>query len=143
MIGLPDVNLLMALAWSNHPHHEEAHRWFAQSAADGWATCLLTQTGFVRLSLNPQIVGVAIDCVAAVDLLTGLVAHPNHRYLETATSLTAGPFVELAPRIIGYRQVSDATLLHIARTHGAKLVTFDRPVATMCPWSENLETLTA
>ena len=38
-------------------------------------------------------------------------------------------------------EVSDATLLRLARTHGAKLVTFDKPVAGICPWRENLETL--
>jgi hypothetical protein len=141
VIALPDVNVLMALTWSNHPHHDRAHRWFAQSAADGWATCLLTQTGFLRLSLNPQVVGVSIDCAAALALLKGLVGHPDHRYLETAPSVTAGPFVDLAPRLTGYRQVTDATLLHLARTHGAKLVTFDQPVGAICPWHESLEML--
>lgn len=141
LIALPDVNLLMALTWSNHPHHERAHRWFAESAANGWATCVLTQTGFLRLSLNPPIVGVSIDSAAALALLTELVSHPHHRYLEAMPDLTAGPFVELAPRIVGYRQVTDATLLHLARAHGAKLVTFDQPVAAVCPWAENLETL--
>ena len=142
MIALPDVNLLIALAWSNHPYHEAAHRWFSQFSAAGWATCLLTQAGFLRLSLNPQVVGVSIDCTAALALLTGLVGHPHHQYMETAPSLTAVPFADLASRIMGYRQVTDATLLHLARTHGAKLVTFDKPVAAICPWPENLELLT-
>ena len=66
MIALPDINVLLALAWSNHAHHDAAHRWFARDATAGWATCLLTQTGFLRLSLNPQVIGVAIDCQAAV-----------------------------------------------------------------------------
>jgi uncharacterized protein len=141
LIALPDVNLLMALTWSNHPHHERAHRWFAESAENGWATCLLTQTGFLRLSLNRQIVGVSIDSGTALALLTMLLSHPGHRYLETIPGLTAGPFVEIASQITGYRQVTDATLLHLARTHGTKLVTFDKPVAAICPWAENLEIL--
>ena len=141
MIALPDVNVLVALAWSNHPHHEGAHRWFAKDAVDGWATCLLTQTAFLRLSLNPQVVRASINCADALALLKGLVSHPGHQYLEPAASLTTGPFAELAPRLTGYRQVSDATLLHLARTHGAKLVTFDKPVAGICPWRENIETL--
>jgi uncharacterized protein len=142
LIALPDVNVLMALAWSNHPHHKCAHRRFTQSAADGWATCLLTQSGFMRLSLNRQVVGVSIDWEAALGLLEGLMAHPRHRYLETAPSLTTAPFAEVAGRIVGYRQVTDATLLHLARAFGAKLVTFDGPIATICPWLENIETLT-
>jgi uncharacterized protein len=103
LIALPDINVLLALAWSNHAHHDAAHHWFARDATAGWATCLLTQTGFLRLSLNSQIVGVSIDCQAAVHLLHSLVAHPHHQYTETAPALTTTLFNELVPKIIGYR----------------------------------------
>jgi hypothetical protein len=142
LIALPDINVLLALTWSNHPHHEAAHRWFARDSAAGWATCLFTQAGFMRLSLNPQVVGVAIDCQAALHLLQSLVAHPYHRYAETAPALTATPFDELVPKVIGYRQMPDATLLHLARVHGMKLVTFDQAVTVVCPWNDNLQLLT-
>jgi uncharacterized protein len=141
LIALPDFNMWLALAWGNHVHHDAPHRCFARDATTGWATCLLTQTGFLRFSLNSQIVGVSIDCQAAVHLLHNLVAHPHHQYRETAPGLTTPLFIELVPRIIGYRQVSDATLLHLARLGGLKLVTFDRPVAAVCPWPEHLELL--
>ena len=142
MIALPGINVLLAPAWSNHAHHEAAHRWFARNAAAGWATCLLTQTGFLHLSLNPQVVSVSIDCQAAVHLLRSLVAHPHHQYTDIAPALTTTRFDELVPKIIGYRQVSDATLLHLARLGELKLVTFERPVAAVCPWPEHLELLT-
>jgi toxin-antitoxin system PIN domain toxin len=142
LIALPDINVLLALAWSNHAHHDAAHRWFARDATAGWATCLFTQTGFLRLSLNPQVVGVLIDCQAAVHLLHSLVAHPHHQYIDSAPALTTTPFDELVPKIVGYRQVSDATLLHLARVGGLTLVTFDRPVAAVCPWPDHLELLT-
>jgi len=61
---------------------------------------------------------------------------------ETAPALTAPSFGELAPTIMGYRQVSDATLLYLARVHGMKLITFDRPIAAVCPWPDHLELLT-
>ena len=142
MIGLPDINVLLALAWSNHAHHEAAHRWFARDAAAGWSTCLLTQSGFMRLSLNPQIVGVSLDCRAALELLQSLVEHAHHQYTETAPALTSTDFDELVPKIMGYRQVPDATLLYLARVHDLKLITFDRPIAAICPWPEHLELLT-
>jgi predicted nucleic acid-binding protein len=75
LIALPDVNVLLSLAWANHPHHQAAHDWFAREASAGWATCLLTQTGFLRLSLNPSIVRVSIDCAGALALLAGMWAH--------------------------------------------------------------------
>ena len=141
MTALLDVNVLLSLAWSNHPHHQAAHDWFARNASAGWATCLLTQIGFLRLSLNPKIVGVSIDCPAALSLLAGLVAHPQHQFIERAPTASAAPFDELVPRIFGHQQISDATLLHLARFHGAKLVTLDQAMTALCPWSGNLEVI--
>ena len=94
MIHLPDVNVLLALAWSNHPHHEAAHRWFGSESLVGWATCLLTQGGFVRLSLNPQVVGVRLDASAALDLLIDLAAHPRHQYVQASPPLTDDAFAD-------------------------------------------------
>jgi hypothetical protein len=36
-----DVNLLIALAWPNHPQHARAHAWFAKERAKGWRTCMV------------------------------------------------------------------------------------------------------
>lgn len=141
MIALPDVNVLLALAWANHMHHDAAHRWFATTSGGGWATNLFTQSGFVRLSLNPQVVGISIDCVTALKLLKGLVERPEHLFLDSCSPLTATSFGELASRIRGYRQTPDAILLHDARVHQAKLVTFDQGVSSISPWPENVECL--
>jgi uncharacterized protein len=141
LIALPDVNVLLALAWGQHVHHDAAHAWFQRSAADGWATCLLTQTAFLRLSLNPHVVHVAIDCRAARDLLAGLIAHPHHQFVSEARALTSDLFDAIVPLIGGYRQMTDATLLFLARASGLKLVTFDQSVLAVCPWPENIEIL--
>ena len=141
MISLPDVNVLLALAWGNHPHHEAAHQWFAGASSAGWATCLLTQSGFLRLSLNPQVVKTSIDCQEAVDLLEAIINHPQHAYYDSAPPLTEAPFVELAQKIVGYRQVTDATLLHVAKAHGLKLVTFDQHAASIASSDEDVEVL--
>ena len=58
--ALLDINVLLALAWPNHDHHDAAHRWFDEVPDRKWATCTLTQLGFIRissnLSANPQMV---------------------------------------------------------------------------------------
>ena len=39
MAFLFDVNLLVALAWPSHVHHQAALAWFQRNQAVGWATC--------------------------------------------------------------------------------------------------------
>src|SRR5881296_2069699 len=107
----------MALSWANHPHHAASHSWFGGHSTDGWATCLPTQTGFLRLSLNPQIVGVPMTGVEVVKLLRGLTAHPHHHSFDSRPDLTHADFEPLSRRLQGYRQVSDAVLLAIAKQH--------------------------
>lgn len=141
MTSLPDVNVLLSLVWANHPHHTAAQAWFTQSATAGWATCLLTQIGFLRLSLNSSIVGVALDCPSVVSMLASLMAHPNYQFLDVAPTLTGEPFDDFIPRITGHQQVTDAALLHLARFHGMKLVTLDRGAVELCPWSRNVEVI--
>jgi predicted nucleic acid-binding protein len=48
--ALLDINVLVALAWPNHVHHETALHWFEVNHTYGWATSPLTQSGFVRVS---------------------------------------------------------------------------------------------
>lgn len=78
MIALLDVNLLVALAWPKHVHHVPALRWFRAHRDDGWATCPLTQTGFVRVSSNRSALPDAKSPQEALQLLRRIVALPGH-----------------------------------------------------------------
>ena len=42
MIHLLDINILIALVDSDHPHHAAATVFFKRAMNDGWATCPLT-----------------------------------------------------------------------------------------------------
>lgn len=53
-MALLDVNALVALAWDSHIHHARIREWFTANATLGWATCPLTEAGFVRVSTNPK-----------------------------------------------------------------------------------------
>lgn len=110
-------------------HPPAAHDWFLANAAAGWATCVLTQSGFLRLSLNPQVVGVTLATADAIKLLNGLVQHPQHQFVESLPTLASPEFSMLSTRLQGYRQTSDFVLLHVAQHHGLRLVTFDKPLA--------------
>lgn len=46
---LIDVNALLALAWPT-PMHAVAEDWFFALGRTAWATCTVTELGFIRLS---------------------------------------------------------------------------------------------
>ncbi|MBP1742910.1 MAG: domain protein family protein, partial [Deltaproteobacteria bacterium] len=53
-IYLLDINLLLALSDPMHIHHPLAHRWFAEKGQHAWATCPLTENGFIRIASHPN-----------------------------------------------------------------------------------------
>ena len=78
MTALLDVNVLIALAWPNHVHHAAARAWFEDRREEGWATCPLTEAGFVRVSCNPSVVRhtvTPLDAIAVLEKLTRLGTH--------------------------------------------------------------------
>ena len=121
---LLDVNALMALAWPNHQFHRTVVARLERQPPPRWATCALTQLGFVRLSSNPAIVGVRRAPSQAVDLLTELVRDRRHRYLETCPSLPS--VAARFRRLLGHQQVTDAYLIAVAAANDAVLLTLDR-----------------
>lgn len=130
MSGLLDVNVLIALTWPTHVHHAAARRWFDRHSADGWATCPITQLGFVRLSSNPGIIRDAVAPREAVAMLARLVALPGHRFWPDEIPVAAtGPFAALA--FVGHRQATDAYLLALAQRQQGRLVTLDHGIAEL------------
>jgi len=77
---LPDTNVLLAIAWPNHQHHRRAHSWFEHAAPAGWATCALTELGFVRLSSSPAFTRDAASPSDAIELLVELCGFGKHAY---------------------------------------------------------------
>jgi toxin-antitoxin system PIN domain toxin len=132
VISLLDVNVLVALAWPNHVHHEPAHRWFRKIRSGGWATCPLTQTGFVRVSSNDRVLPDARPPAEALAVLEKITRVPGHVFWSDDTSLCTSRFVARG-RLVGYRQVMDAHLLALALARGGRLATFDRGVLEIVP----------
>jgi uncharacterized protein len=137
-VGLLDVNALVALAWDSHVHHASMRAWFGAHSSDGWATCPLTESGFVRVSSNPNVLPSPIETEAARGVLASLRALAGHRFLVDDVSIADGD----VPAFSGHRQVTDAHLLTLARRHDVRLVTFDRGVVALAG-GEGVELLTA
>ncbi len=70
MPRLLDVHVLVALAWPDHGHHGAARRWFGAHHGEGWATCSVTEAGFIRVSSSVRTSPDARPPGAAAVLLT-------------------------------------------------------------------------
>ena len=140
MTALPDVNTLVALAWPNHVHHGAARAWFADARRSGWATCPVTQAGFVRVSSNRRVTPDARTPAEVVRLLTALVAVGEHTFWPDDVDWTR-PDGPATTRLGGYRQVTDAHLVALAAGAGGQLVTFDRGAKALRPDAVTLLTL--
>jgi hypothetical protein len=121
---LLDLNVLLALAWPNHQFHGPARRRLERSRHP-WATCALTQLGFIRLSSNPHVVGAKVTPGDAASLLANLVDDARHSYLAAMPAPTEAPLREVFDRILGNKQVTDAYLIALADHHRCRLLTFD------------------
>lgn len=128
------MNVLVALAWPNHVHHEAAHRWFAasQRAKQRWATCPVTQSGFVRVSSNPRVVPHARSPLEAIQLLERIVALPGHEFWSDDVSIVGSKDVARR-KLMGHAQVTDAHLLALAIARQGRLATFDGGIAQIVP----------
>ena len=119
---LLDVNVLLALAWPNHQFHSHAQAWFSKESKAGWATCAVTQLGFLRLSSNPAFTPLAVSPAEAVALLKVLCAHKHHAFLESGAPVK---LTDLSTAL-GHKQITDAYLVSLASSCGHRLATFDR-----------------
>jgi toxin-antitoxin system PIN domain toxin len=129
---LLDVNVLIALLWPPHEDHRRAQRWFAQNALQGWATCAMTQAGFVRIVSNPAFSGRAISPRDAVEVLGGSLQHPSHRFWTSDIGV-AEAMAPFGQRLLGHQQITDAYLLGLAIHKKGRLATLDASLPTLLP----------
>ena len=139
-ILLLDVNVLVALAWPHHQFHGTATRRLARRRQK-WATCAVTQLGFIRVSSNRNVVGVTVRPRDAALLLAKMVADPMHCYFGRLPHPLAAESVASYSRLVGHQQVSDAYLLSVARANQAVLLTFDTRLAAITASDDPIEIL--
>jgi toxin-antitoxin system PIN domain toxin len=127
--ALLDLNILTALLWPAHEHHEAAHHWFTSGADASWATCALTQLGFVRIVSNPAFSRDALSPADATAVLARNLVHSGHEFWTDELDVPAA-LQGLQSRFQGHRQVTDAYLLALAHRNKGVLATFDRGLST-------------
>ena len=126
-VALLDVNVLVALFFPDHVHHDLAHDWFADHRQDGWATCPLTENGLIRVACQQPSGDAILRPADVVDHLRRFCADAHHRAWTDTVSLTDATL--FAPQFIrGHRQLTDVYLLGLATKMGGRLATFDRTI---------------
>jgi toxin-antitoxin system PIN domain toxin len=132
MIFLLDTNVLIALATPAHPHHLKALDWFAEKGSLGWATCPITQAGFVRIMSNPAASPYALSVDQAIQLLQSNMQHPHHHQWTDEIMLPDAAGL-LKARLTGHQQVTDLYLLALAFHKKGRLATLDGSIASILP----------
>ena len=116
MRALLDINVLLALLDRDHIQHEQGRRWFQQQVYHGWASCAVTQNGFIRILSQPSYPGPRSHL--AGDTTSG------HGYFDRASRYWGSEVSILDEtifnhsRIHGPRQLTDVYLLGLAAHHG-------------------------
>ena len=124
--ALLDVNVLLALLDADHAQHDLATTWLDAEVGGGWATCAITQNGFVRVISQPRYAS-PVPVAAAAAALARACAEDAHQLWACDVSLV-DPAIADVSRLLGPRQVTDTYLLALAVAHGGRLVTFDERV---------------
>ncbi len=126
-VSLLDVNVLVALFFPDHVHHDLAHDWFADHRHEGWATCPLTENGLIRVACQQPSDEMLVRPAAVIAGLDRFRRDQEYRSWTDSVSLTDTTL--FAPQFIGgHRQLTDVYLLGLAKKMGGRLATFDRNI---------------
>jgi toxin-antitoxin system PIN domain toxin len=139
---LLDINLLLALGDPMHVHHEAAHSWFVEIGGRAWATCPLTENGFVRIASHPRYPNRPGDVAAVLGILRQFCAIEGHRFWSEDISIRD---LIRPGAIVTHAHVTDIFLLGLAVHNAGKLATLDQrlPVTAVHGGPAALELITA
>ena len=126
---LLDVNVLLALIDPDHIWHEVAHRWFASSGSEAWATCPITQMGVIRIAGSARYPNSAGTPAVIASMMTRFCASPGHEFWPDHVNLFEENVFK-ANYLSSSKQVTDTYLLALAGSRGGQLATFDRRIIT-------------
>ncbi len=126
MSHLLDVNLLLACAWRSHAEHGKARAWLEKQKA--FATCPVSQLGFLRVSMSPGYRASFADALSALENITSR---------KGAGSVTDDRPAGKIPAVTSHADVTDAYLVTLAKANKLKLATLDDSLCGK-PWAQGI-----
>jgi uncharacterized protein len=128
MRALFDVNVLIALFQPDHVHHQRVHQWWEKNQNSGWATCPITENGFVRIISQPKY-PMPQTIPSAIKLLNMAKTATDHAFWPDTVSLL-DPSHFHAEAFTQHRQIADSYLLALAVKNNGRLVSLDQDIKT-------------
>jgi uncharacterized protein len=126
MRALLDISILLALIDEEHDFHERSRQWWQANREPGWASCPLTQNGFVRV-ISQASYARPVPLLESIRVLTSSTSETRHEFWPDDLSLLDTGTVDHT-RLLGPSQLTDVYLLALAVKHGGRFVTLDRRV---------------
>jgi uncharacterized protein len=124
--ALLDVNVLLSLFDAGHMAHERSRAWWRSNEIHGWASCPITQHGFLRLMSQPAYVG-SVGLAEALRGLRSWTSSPTHEFWPDDLTILDPALFDHA-RVLGHKQITDIYLLALAVKRGGRFVTLDRKI---------------
>ena len=126
----PDVNVLVAAARSDHPHHAVARGWLEETlaSADTGTTCTLMPmvvASFLRIVTSPKIFKRPTPIDEAVGFVDALLLLPGVQLAELGPEWKRLRQLCLDKQLSG-NDLPDAWLVAAVAQRGEHLVSFDR-----------------
>lgn len=123
---LLDVNVWLALAIEEHPHHRQAASYWSGRGRNAVFFCRLSAMSFVRLLMNPKLMAdKPLTLRAAWASYVAFAGLPGVAMLGEPADLDSELAALLRPKLPS-RLFTDAYFAALARRTPARLVTFDR-----------------
>lgn len=124
MAYLLDVNMLIAVIDKDHERHDIARDWFRKRTGEGWATCPITENGFVRIFSHSAYPGTPTTTGEALALLESLKRYRGHQFWPDSITVTSPNLANAIPNG-SHKDITDLYLLELASSKEGKLATLD------------------
>lgn len=129
--ALLDVNVLLALVWTDHVDHARVVRWHRDWLPNKWVLCPLSEAGFLRLSLNPAFTAGHAAIEILLETMRRLRSQPGCVRIAGGPDPVDPRFEPIWKKVRGHQQVMDALFLSTAVAADIHLATMDKQIRAL------------
>ena len=126
MRALFDISVLLALFDQDHIRHAHVRAWYLSERKHGWASCPLSQNGFLRI-VSQRSYSSPRSIADALLVLRAATTRTEHAFWPEDISILDPARIDHA-FMLGPKQITDVYLLALAVKNNGRLVTLDTAV---------------